>query len=101
MIVRQGSRRLRRQSALKGWHLLVPNTRQDRMVLARLGIAVLLVGFFPSPLLARSLDPQSNQSSIAERPSGDVSPSSQSNQPARSPLTLDEVIRLIKQSKSE
>jgi tetratricopeptide (TPR) repeat protein len=57
-------------------------------VLTRLGVAVLLAGILVSPLLARPPHPQSNQSA----------PVAQS---APSPLTLDEVLRLIKQSKSQ
>jgi tetratricopeptide (TPR) repeat protein len=58
------------------------------MVLTWLGVAVLLAGILVCPLVARSPHPQSNQSG----PAAQSSPS---------PLTLDEVIRLIKQSKSE
>jgi tetratricopeptide (TPR) repeat protein len=58
------------------------------MVLTRLGVAVLLVGILVFPLEARSPHPQSNQSA----------PTAQS---APSPLTLDEVIRLIKEKKSD
>jgi len=57
-------------------------------VLKKFAVAVLLVGNLVSPLVARAPHPQSNQSaSIA--------------QSAPSPLTLDEVIRLIKEKKSD
>jgi tetratricopeptide (TPR) repeat protein len=58
------------------------------MALTRLGIVVLLAGILVSPLVARSPRPQSNQSAPAA-------------QSPPSPLTLDEVIRLIKQSKGK
>jgi tetratricopeptide (TPR) repeat protein len=58
------------------------------MVLTRLGITVFLLGVLVSPLAARSPHPQSNQSTPAARP-------------ATVPLTLDEVIRLIKEKKSD
>ena len=54
----------------------------------KLRVAVLSVGILVSPLLARSPHPQSNQSA----------PIAQS---APSPLALDEVIRLIKERKSD
>jgi tetratricopeptide (TPR) repeat protein len=57
-------------------------------VLTRLGVALLSVGIFFSPLRALSPHSQSNQST----PAAQSSPS---------PLTLDEVIRLIKQSKND
>jgi tetratricopeptide (TPR) repeat protein len=59
---------------------------QDRRVFTG-GFAVLFVGILLSPLVARPLLAQSNQSAPAARSS-----------PA--PLSLDEVVRLIKQSKS-
>lgn len=57
-------------------------------MLTRLGVAILLVGILASPLRARPPYPQTNQSSQA-------APS------APSPLTLDEVVRLIKQNKND
>jgi len=57
-------------------------------VLTRLGVALLSVGIFCSPLRALSLHSQSNQSAPAA-------------QSPTSPLTLDEVIRLIKQNKND
>ena len=67
---------------------LISYTKPDRNLLTRLGIAVLLAGILVCPLIARSPHPQSNQSV-------------QAAQSPLSPLTLDEVIRLIKQNKSE
>jgi tetratricopeptide (TPR) repeat protein len=61
---------------------------QARRVLTGLGLAILLVEILVSPLKARPPHPQTNQSSQA-------APS------APSPLTLDEVIRLIKQNKND
>lgn len=57
-------------------------------MLKRLGVALLSVGIFFSPLRALSPHSQSNQSAPAAR-----SPTS--------PLALDEVIRLIKQNKND
>jgi tetratricopeptide (TPR) repeat protein len=61
---------------------------QARSVLPGLGVAILLGGILVSPLKARPPHPQTNQSSQA-------APS------APSTLTLDEVIRLIKQNKND
>lgn len=58
---------------------------QGRNVLPRLGVAILSVGILVSPLKARPPE-QTNQSSQGA--------------PSASPLTLDEVIRLIKQNKN-
>jgi len=66
----------------------IPSSIRDRNVLTRLGIAVLLAGMLISPLVARSPYLQSKQSA----PAAQSSPS---------PLTLDEVLRLIKQNKSD
>jgi len=65
----------------------IPHTTPDRRGLTRLGVSVLLAGILVSPLIARSPDPQLNQ----------PAPATQSP----SPLTLDEVIRMIKQSKNQ
>ena len=61
---------------------------QGRTLHLRLGVAVLSVGGFVCALIAGPPQPQSNQSS----PAAQSSPS---------PLTLDEVIRLIKQNKND
>jgi tetratricopeptide (TPR) repeat protein len=58
------------------------------MVLIKLGVAVLFAGTLVPQLVARSPHPQSNQSA----PTAQARPS---------PLTLDEVIRLIKEKKSD
>ena len=65
----------------------IPHTISDRKGSTSLRVAALLAGILVSPLIAHSPDPQSNQSA----------PTAQSP----SPLTLDEVVRLIKQSKNE
>jgi tetratricopeptide (TPR) repeat protein len=61
---------------------------QARSVLTGLGVAILLAGILVSPLKARPPHPQTNQSS-------------QAVPTAPSPLTLDEVMRLIKQNKND
>jgi tetratricopeptide (TPR) repeat protein len=66
----------------------IPNTTRDRKLLTGLGVTVVLAGILASPLAAGSLHAQSNQ----------PAPVAQSTP---SPLTLDEVVRLIKQSKSD
>ena len=66
----------------------IPKAIQNRQVLTGFEVAVLLVGVLVSPLVARPPHPRSIQSV----------PTAQS---PPSPLTLDEVIRLIKQSKSD
>ena len=57
-------------------------------MLTKLGVAVLLIGNLVSPLVARSPHPQSNRSALIA-------------QSAPSPLTPDEVIRLIKEKRSD
>src|ERR1700730_14540376 len=68
--------------------LAIPKTTRDRKLLTRLGAVVLLAEAFVFPPLAHSFLAQSNQSSTAA-------------QSSPSPLTLDEVIGLIRQSKSD
>ena len=60
----------------------------DRKLLTKLGVSLILIGMCFCPLAAHPSDPQSNQSATATQ-----SPSS--------PLTLDEVSRLIKESKGK
>ena len=65
---------------------VISHILQNSKLLTRLGIAFLLAGVLASPLLMTGLPlPESNQATRS----------------SASPLTLDEVIRLIKQSKSQ
>ncbi len=67
---------------------LPQSTLQRCHLVSKLGISILSVGISLSPLIALPLQPQSNQSAAAA-------------QSPASPLTLDEVIRIVKQSKSD
>lgn len=72
---------------------LIPNPMQARKLFPRFGVSLLLLGIFVPALIARPPQPQSNQSPPAASSPDTTTPAS--------PMTLDEVVRLVKQAKNE